>query len=308
MQSQKMALTPTKMASFAYCPRLFYLYTAMPQKGFISNLPIVQGNLEHDAWRLLSDAFDTTWRNWSIENSPSLESLSQEGVTTTLTHVFNLALQNHPSYAIELQKYMGDLTFRVNLWLSMQENKMTKMVHDGFSVDNIVSAILPWKTEEKVFSNKFGLYGRVDAIYNDGRCLIPEDIKTHQSKFKTLLQNESHKTQLLCYTIMIEENFELPSPEARIFYTQDLTYDTFKATANEKNKLKKKIVTARDLIDRAEIPPMLKGQEAIKCRHCYGRTQCFELAKEEGNGEWIEKLTNGNEGKFDLFGGVNLGN
>ena len=107
---------------------------------------------------------------------------------------------------------------------------------------------------------------------------------------------------------MLEENFELPSPEARIFYTQDMTYDTFKATAGEKNKLITKIATARELIEKAEIPPMLEGADAIKCRHCYGRTQCFELAKEEGNGEWIEKLTNGSEGKFDLFEGVNLGN
>jgi CRISPR/Cas system-associated exonuclease Cas4 (RecB family) len=292
----------------AYCPRLFFINKTMPQKGFISNLPIIQGNLEHDLWRLLSEVFNTTWRNWSLTNSPTLKELSQENVSATLTHVFKLALQNYPSYALELQKYMGDLTYRVNLWLTIQENKMTQMLYNGFSVDAIVSSILPWKTEEKVFSNEYGLYGRVDAIYNDGRCLIPEDIKTHQSKFKTLLQNESHKTQLLCYTIMLEENFEMPSPEARIFYTQDMTYDTFKATADEKAQLKIKIATARELIERAEIPPMLDGDDTIKCRHCYGRTQCFELAKEEGNGEWIEKLTNGSEGKFDLFGGVNLGN
>ncbi|MCV0399585.1 MAG: PD-(D/E)XK nuclease family protein [Nitrosarchaeum sp.] len=306
MMQSSLALTPTNMAAMAYCPRLFFINKTMPQHGFISNLPTVQGNVEHEAWRLLAEAFDVAWREWSP--ATTLSAISQDSINGTLSHVFNLSLENHPSHALDLKKYMQDLTYRLDLWLAIQEKNMLKLLHEGFSIDHIVSVMLPWKTEEKVFSNKFGLYGRVDAIYNDGIYIIPEDIKTHQSKFKTLLQKDSHKTQLLCYCIMLEENFDIPAPEARIFYTQDLSYETFKANVDEKIQLIEKITTARELIERAEIPPMLPKEDAAKCRHCYAREQCFKLAREQGEIEWIDRLLQGSDQRFDLFGGANHAN
>lgn len=307
MQSSAIALTPTNMAAMAYCPRLFFLNKTMPQYGLLTNLPIIQGNLEHDTWRLLAESFDLAWRDW-IPNSSSLNELSKDSLDSTLSHVFKMMLENHPSYALDIQKYMNDLSYRINLWISIQEQKMLSMLHDGFSIDHIVSATLPWKTEEKVFSNELGLYGRVDAIYNDGRYLVPEDIKTHQSKFRTLLQKDSHKTQLLCYCVMLEENFDMPSQVARIFYSQDLSYEVFKATTQEKKQLIQKIATARELIERAEVPPMLPAAKSAKCRHCYARDQCFALARQEGNQEWVDKLVKGPNEEFNLFGGSNFGN
>ena len=303
---KRLAPTPTNMAAMVYCPRLFYIDKTMPQRGLISSLPIVQGNIEHEAWRMLSEAFDVSWRKW-IPDKISLAKVTKTAVTETLFHVFSLALENYPSYALDIKKYMEDLTFRINLWLTTQETQMLQMIRNGLHLDYIISSALPWKTEEKVFSDEFGLYGRVDAIYNDGGYLIPKDIKTHQSRFKTLLQKDLHKTQLLCYCIMIEERFGMPSPEVRIFYTQDLSYETFKAT-KEKEQLIDKITTARDLIKSAEIPPVLSKKEAVKCKHCYARDQCYKLARQEGKEAWVDKLVNNSEGNFNLFGGRNYGN
>lgn len=307
MRSKTLTVTSTNMASSAYCQRFFHTSKTMFQKGFISSLPIVQGNIEHEAWGILSEAFDVSWRKW-ILGKTSLAKVAETAVAKTLSHVFSLALENYLSYALDIKKYMEDLTFRISLWLATQETKMLQMVRNGFHLDYIVSSTLPWKIEEKVFHDEFELYGRVNAIYNDGRYLIPEDIKTYQSRFKALLQKYLHKTQLLCYCIMIKARFDMPSPKTKFFYAQDLSYKTFKATTREKEQLIGKITTARDLIKNSKIPPMLSKEEDVKCKHCYARDQCYKLACQEGKEAWVDKLVNNSEGNFNLFGGKDYGN
>ena len=307
MRSKTLTVTSTNMAASAYCQRLFYINKTMSQKGFISSLPIVQGNIEHEAWGILSEALDVSWRKW-ILGKTSLAKVAETAVAKTLSHVFSLTLENYLSYALDIKKYMEDLTFRTSLWLATQETKILQMVRNGFHLDYIVSSTLPWKIEEKIFRDEFELYGRVNVIYNDGRYLIHEDIKTRQSRFKALLQKYLHKTQFLCYCIMIEARFDMPSPKTKFFYAQDLSYETFKITIQEKEQPIGKITTARDLIKNSEIPSMLSKEEAVKCKHYYARDQCYKLACQEGKEAWVDKLVNNSEGNFNLFGGRNYGN
>ena len=180
---------------------------------------------------------------------------------------------------------------------------MKKIIRDGFTRDYTISTLLPWKTEDTLFSNELGLCGRADAIYNDGRTLIPEDLKTHSSKFSSLLYHASHKAQLLCYSILVEEKYDMPSKEARVFYSKDVSYSSFKATSSAKEDLITRIHSVREKLPEG-LPPVLQGEESIKCQYCYSRSICTKMSKEQRDGEWLDKLTvNQSDTQLDLFGG-----
>lgn len=275
------------MANMAYCTRLFYITKYYPQHG-ATTYPLVSGSFEHEVFRLLAEKFDLSWRK---NPTLSLSQASQTDLTQTLDHAYQLAIQSHPQFAIDLKNSLPELRFRLSQWIMQKEILLKKIQSDGYTHDYAISTILPWKTEDKLFSEKFGLYGRVDAIYNDGRSLIPEDIKTHASRFSTLLHQDAHKAQLLCYTLLLEEKYQIPSTEARILYSKDMSYVEFRATSEAKGKLVNQLNQARDLLD-GDIPPLLQGEESIKCKHCYARTQCMKLAKEQPDIAWIDRLFN----------------
>ncbi len=304
MRTIQIALTPTNMANKKYCDRLFYINKTSPYRATSTTFPLVWGNFEHETFRILAGNFDTIWRQPSVK---SLRDVSQEDLSSTIKHVYQLAIQNYPHFSLEMKKGIPDFWFRLNLWIDQKEILLNKLLADGFSKDYAVSTILPWKCEEKLFSDQYGIFGRVDAIYNDGRVLVPEDFKTHTNKFKTLLQQASHKIQLLCYCLMLEEKYSMPSPEAKILYTNDMTSVTFKANQEAKDDLIKEIHEARDLLSD-EIPPMLEGAEAVKCKHCYARDQCFKLGKKQFDMNWIKQLTEDKIADLDDMRGQNHGN
>jgi len=287
MQVTSSALTPTAMANFEYCPRLFYISKIYPDFHTFTSFPLVWGSLEHETFRILAEKFDFSWRQ---DPKILLKVASVNDISTTLEHVYNLAVESHPQFADDIKRGLLELQYRINQWIDLKQNDLSQMINDGYSRDHVVSTILPWKTEEKVFSNTYGLYGRVDAIYNDGKYLIPEDIKTHGSRFSSFIHQDSHKTQLVCYTLMLEEQFNMPSNMARILYSKDVSYVSVKASINEKQKLIEQMAQAREVL-KQDIPPLLQGEAAaIKCKHCYARRQCFQLAEQQQTSKMISQF------------------
>ncbi len=289
MSLSRMALTPTDVANEAYCSRLFFINKMMKDKRTVTSIPMVLGSLEHETFRILSESFDTTWRNIK---SLSLKEGSQDDIIRTLDHVYNLAIQSYPHFATFLKNNLPELHYRINLWIGLKEKAIKKLVKDGFTKDYAISTLLPWKTEDSLFNNDLGLYGRADAIYNDGRTLVPEDLKTHTNKFSTLLQHESHKAQLLCYTILVEQKYDMPSNEARIFYSRDVSYVNFKASITAKEDLITKIHSMREKLPEG-LPPVLQGEQSIKCQYCYARSICSELERKKNDQDWTDRLVLG---------------
>ena len=300
MQPSRITLTPTDVANEAYCPRLFFISKMMRDKRTATSLSMVLGSLEHETFRILAESFDTSWRN---VKSVSLKEDSQDDIIRTLDHVYNLSVQSYPHFANYLKSSLPELHYRINLWIDLKEKTIKKWVRDGFTRDFTISRILPWKTEESLFNNDLGLYGRADAIYSDGRTLVPEDLKTHTNKFSTLLHHESFKAQLLCYTILVEQKYDMPSKEARIFYSRDVTYVNFKASATVKDDLITKIHYMQEKLPEG-LPPVLQGEQSIKCQYCYAHRTCSEIEQKKNEGDWIDRLTSGVSGaEINPFGG-----
>ena len=271
-------LTPTDMSNFDYCSRLFYISKLLRQFQTIITFPLKWGSIEHEVNRILAEKFQYTWR---MNPGKFLKEISQNDIVTTLNHVYNLAVVSHPHFSDDIKRALPELHYRLNEWINLKQVDLNKLLNHGYSWDSAISNVLPWKTEESVRSKKYELYGRIDSIYNDGTSLIPEDIKTHGSRFSSFIHQDSHKTQLVCYSLMLEEQFGMPSNMARILYSKDVSYVSVNASINEKEKLIEQMAQAREILTQ-DIPPLLQGEAAaLKCKHCYARRQCFQLAKDQ---------------------------
>ncbi len=151
---------------------------------------------------------------------------------------------------------------------------MADLRRKGFSFEDAINTILPWKIEEKFKSEKYNLVGYVDAIYLTSDGLVVEDIKSHNDRLDSFIHRVEHQTQLTAYAILAEEKFGLQVKKAQIFYSQDIHYEPIKISNKMKNKVINENLDARDVWAKS-MPPKLEGQDALKCQFCYKYEKCF---------------------------------
>jgi len=97
------------------------------------------------------------------------------------------------------------------------------------------------------------------------------------------------KTQMATYAVLTEEIYNKPVNKSRIFYSQDLSTQTFDITKEDKAE----VIQIKQKADRAYLtglPPKLEGDESIKCQFCYRRSFCFAL-EEKTDDEIRDEIT-----------------
>ena len=85
---------------------------------------MLAGSAEHEAFRILAECFDTTWRK---NTSTSLKEESQDDISRTFDHIYNLAIQSYPHFALLLKNSLPELHYRLNLWITLKEKSMKKL-------------------------------------------------------------------------------------------------------------------------------------------------------------------------------------
>lgn len=277
---RKPKLTPTDIANFTYCPRLLQLSQLLPTSA--SSFNTVWGSYEHEVFRLLFTKFRSAW---SKENdSDALTRAAMMTVDDSLQYAFDLACQIYPQFALQIRSQLPELRHRLSRWIDLKLLFLASLIRGGITYDQAVGRVLPWRTEERLYSKKIGLSGRTDALYNDGHSLVVEDIKTHDSRFDAYLRRESHQFQLLCYAAMAEETYSIPCFQTRIFFSRDLTYSKFEVSSGALSDLYEKCEGAKKMLS-ASLAPILQGTDSIKCQNCYLRTRCYNIeAKQQENG------------------------
>src|SRR5205809_6119142 len=110
-------VTSTDIANFVYCPRLFVISRSHGKRG-IASVQMVAGSLEHEAFRILTESFTRIWRK---KQSGSLKDVSQEEITLSLQHIYDLAIQSYPHFALPIKNSLPELHYRINLWIMRQE-------------------------------------------------------------------------------------------------------------------------------------------------------------------------------------------
>ena len=87
-------LTPTALANFSYCPRLFYLNKQTPY-GTATELTVI-GNFEHDVFEKY---YDFTKVEWSSKGEiPNTQSSLDERVSRIFEFAINISRERYPQF------------------------------------------------------------------------------------------------------------------------------------------------------------------------------------------------------------------
>jgi len=263
-------LTPTALANFSYCPRLFYLNKQTPY-GTATELTVI-GNFEHDVFEKY---YDFTKVEWSSKGEiPNMQSSLDERISRIFEFAINVSRVRYPQFFDIIQKNLAPLRYRLEQFELQKKKTIVNLRHKGFSFEDAINMVLPWKIEEKFKSEKYNLVGYVDAIYLTSDGLVVEDIKSHNDRLDSFIHRVEHQTQLIAYAILAEEKFGIPVKKAQIFYSQDIHYEPIKISNKMKNKVINENLDARDVWAKG-MPPKLEGLDALKCQFCYRYEKCF---------------------------------
>jgi len=265
------------MANFEYCPRYFYLNKIYPHSGK-TTAPTVIGKFEH---AIFEKYFDLTKIDWldAGELNRNEKDLHQSRTNLILDIELKIAKENFPLFADFLEKDLDTLRFRLAILNEQKVNHMNLLIKKKFSLEEAVDIVLPWKIEQWFQSTKHNIRGIADILYKteDGG-LIVEDIKSHDDRYDAFIHRDSHEAQGVTYAILAEENYGKPVKQFQIFYSKDLSLETFKITKKSKLKILNAIDQSKEVLDNG-LPPRLEGDKAVKCQNCYKREFCFSLDK-----------------------------
>jgi len=269
--------TPTDIANFAFCHRYFYINKKHPHHGKTNELTAL-GKLEH---AVFEKYFDLTKLDW-LEAGGITENegdLFQSRISLILDVELNIGKENAALYADYLEKDVGPLRFRLSKLNQQKINQMKMLAKKKIPLNEAVNIALPWKIEQRFQSQKHGIRGFADTIYKteDGGLVI-EDLKSHDDRYDAFIHQEAHESQGITYAILAEENYGLPVKKFQILYTKDLSTEIFKVTRKSKLKILNAINESKKVLANG-LPPMLKGDDAVKCQNCYSKKFCFALDK-----------------------------
>ena len=127
--------------------------------------------------------------------------------------------------------------------------------------------------EQDLYSDKYNMHGKIDEIltFDDG-TMGALDYKFAEYKNKIF---STYKTQLIMYSMMIEDKFEKKVDRGYIVYTRSKNHiEEIKIIESDKNVIKKIIADILKIINTGYFP---KGAKAkTKCDDCCYRNICLQ--------------------------------
>ena len=133
-----------------------------------------------------------------------------------------------------------------------------------------LNVIKKWK-EEELYSDKYSIHGKIDEIleFNDG-SMGALDYKFAEFKDKIF---STYKTQLIMYSLMIEDNFNKEVKKGYIVYTRSKNHvEEIEINHEDKNKLKIILENIMKIIHTGYVPKETKDKS--KCNDCCYKNIC----------------------------------
>jgi len=127
--------------------------------------------------------------------------------------------------------------------------------------------------EQNLYSDKYNIHGKIDEILTfDDDTMGALDYKFAEYKDKVFT---TYKTQLIMYSIMIEDNFGKKVDKGYIVYTRSSNHiEEIKITESDKKMVKKIIGEILRIINTGYFP---KGPKAkTKCNDCCYKNICLQ--------------------------------
>ncbi len=126
--------------------------------------------------------------------------------------------------------------------------------------------------EEPLYDEELGLSGRPDYIFEDGRYIIPVEIKSSRPPESPYA---SHILQLAAYCLLIERNFHKRPPYGVLHYrdrNQETRTFAVDYTAQLEFELTSTVAEMRTRCNWQEIPPSHSSK--ARCAACGYRSIC----------------------------------
>jgi len=270
--------TPTSIASCAYCPRLGGLGKFYPYGGAKTNAMVI-GNIEHTAFQEYYNLMRLDCLRHDIDSFMSSENDCHKiRLDKVIKYLNESSKIQYPSFVQHIDDNMPSLEYRLNLHHKQKISDIQYMIRHGeYDFAHAISTSLPFVSEKTLAA--YDIVGRVDCVYlgADGSSLIPEDLKSHESKLDSLIHRNSTKTQIVTYAVLLEEAYHMKVNTGRIFYTRDLTYDTFDITAEDKQQIFGIKEQLQQILQEG-LPPII--DDPLRCQHCYRNQLCAKVAEE----------------------------
>jgi len=267
--------TPTSISSFEYCDRLGALNKLYPFGGSKTEATVI-GNVEHSSFEEYYNLFRLDCLKYKSKIFKN-EKYHEKRFEKVVEYIEGSSKIFYPSFYQHITDEIPSIKFRLNLHYHQKLQEIQKLIKSSkFKFEKAVSIALPFAIEKKLAA--YNIVGRVDCVYkaSDG-SLIPEDLKSHSSRFDSLIHRDSHKIQLTAYAVLIEAEYKLPVNLARIFYTKDLSYENFDITKKDKIRVLKMKDKLQSILDKG-LPPVI--DDPLHCNHCYKQTLCKKIAEE----------------------------
>ena len=235
----------------------------------------VIGNVEHASFQEYYNLYRLDCRKYKtkIFKTSEYHEKRLEKVIEYIEQSFKIM---YPSFYQHIIDEIPSIKWRLEKHHHQKLEEIQSLIKSSkFKFEKAVSIALPFAIEKKL--SAYDIVGRVDCLYHapDG-SIIPEDLKSHSSRFDSLIHQESHKTQLCAYAVLIEAVYKKPVNAARIFYTKDLTYENFEITKNDKVQVLKMKDELQNILDRG-LPPII--DDPLKCQYCYKQNLCKKIAE-----------------------------
>ena len=269
----KSYVTVSDAANSKYCPRLPGV-TEIERFGGSKSENTVIGNLEHAAFQEYYRLFRLDCLSTSDPSDEWSLVTHQARLDKVLPYVINAFKEQSPSFFQHIMDNIPSLQYRLDLHHQNKMDEIMKLTNKN-SWEDAVAMTLPLTIEKTIWA--YNMVGRVDCIYHlPNKSLMPEDLKSHDSRFDTLIHRDSHKMQLSAYAVLLEHHFKLPVRKGRIFYTKDLSYEYFEITKKDKQE----VLAIRDKVQSLlndGLAPVL--DDKLKCKHCYRQESCARIAE-----------------------------
>ena len=240
-------ITASDVRDFLKCPRMIYFKKLYPVEIRLEELNVFQilGKFEHKCFEILNKELIPHYLNLYKESQ-----ITQDWRESILLFVSGIIekvktefIQTFPIFDSSILDYSLELKERIIKLEDIRIHQARILIRKGICGLELVNRLFPVQTEAFFISQDLGLSGRIDAIYNDGLSLCPEDIKTYVP-FNNGGVDLPTKLQLAVYALLIENCIGRDVNIGRVNYSRLGRIETVVITS----ELRKEVLRIRDKI------------------------------------------------------------
>ena len=270
-------LSVTHLSSYLYCQRKLYLQQVL---GLYEPLKeaLIKGTIRHKTYENINLAEEELVK--SVKDPISLEDLKGRYHQKYREILLNI-IKQHKDELKNFNILPQDL-FKQTWPLILSESEARAVIVHNFIEKNKIYGQELWEkltpkieSELKITSEALGLKGVIDQIEIYPEGFVPVELKTGKSPKDGIWP--SHKIQLICYALLLEEKFKTKVKEGFVHYLDTKQKKHIALNPFMILEVKELIKKVNSMLSSVKIPDFEKNQN--KCINCGIKEDCYNEKK-----------------------------